>query len=111
MPNRAESQDAVGGRQTAAGSRRRLVLTAYRLPPTAYRLQILPQKADDLPGVEVDPRALAAGVVAAGEPGDVDGDARRAHARDHLVREVGREGQVVARGDEAHGAAAQRGEP
>src|SRR5919112_5266507 len=75
------------------------------------RLQVLPQEADDLPGVEVDPGALAAGVVTAGEPGDVDGDARGAHPRDHLVREVGGEGQVVARGDEAHRAAAQGREP
>src|SRR5437762_367981 len=83
-----------------------LLAAGYWLPS-----QILSEEGDDLPSVEVDPGAPAAGVVTAGEPGHVNRHAGAADARDHVAREVCGEGQVVARGDEAHGACALIDEP
>src|SRR5207237_9158213 len=78
------------------------VATGHRPLATGHSSEVPSDEADDLPAVEVDPGALAARVVAAGEPGHVERDSERPDARDHVAREVCGEGQVVARGDEAH---------
>ena len=67
---------------------------------------MLSQERDDLPAIEVDPRAFAAGVVAAGQPGHIEGETQTPDLRDHFAREMGGERQVVPRCDEAHGARA-----
>lgn len=68
------------------------------------------EEGDDLPAVEVLPRRLAECVVTAGQPRHVERVSGVADVGDDVAGEIGEEGEIVARADEAYGARGERGE-
>src|ERR1044071_3550182 len=66
-------------------------------------LQVLSEKRSNLPTVEIFPGSLAEGVMPAWQPRDIKRDAVSSRFGDDIAREVNRESQIIARGDEAYG--------